>query len=120
MSQKAEGIRKLNRPAVKLAELALYHFLSSPTVNGANPDMTHATSLQVSLQRVDIPGGPERTVIQVNMGERCVHVVVRGDTTEVRGVGSQAGGGSRWASAGLLATVGKQEVDTLLSQVMLE
>ena len=49
-----------------------------------------------------------------------MHVIVRGDKTEVRGVGAQAGGGSRWASAGVLASIGKQEVDTLLSQIMLE
>lgn len=75
--------------------------------------------LQVSFQRVDVPGHA-RSVIRVDFGNRSVHVVVRADTTEVRGLGAQAGGGSRWASAGLLSSVGNQELDTLLSRLVIE
>ena len=81
--------------------------------------MISSLSLQVSLQRINVPG-PGISVLQIDTGDRSAQVVVRGDTTEVRGVGAEAGGGSRWATAGLLASVGKQEVDTLLSRIMLE
>ena len=59
-------------------------------------------------------------MIQIDTEEQSLHVVIRGDTTEVRGLGAQAGGGSRWATAGLLASVGKQDVDSLLSRIILE
>ena len=91
-----------------------------PLLNGGRQILLAWTEkfLQVSLQRIDVPGHG-RSVIRADTGERSVHIVVREDTTEVRGVGTEAGGGSRWASAGLLASVGKQEVDTLLSRIML-
>ncbi len=71
------------------------------------------------MQRIDVPG-QGRSVIQIDTEEQSLQMVIRGDTTEVRGLGAQAGGGSRWATAGLLASVGKQDVDSLLSRIILE
>ena len=75
--------------------------------------------LQVSLQRFKVPG-LARTIVKVELADKDVHLIVRGDTTEVRGCGAQAGEGSRWATAGLQTNVGGQELETLLSRLLRE
>ena len=73
---------------------------------------------QVKMRRVDAPG-LARTVLKLEIGERCFHLITRADTTEVRGLGHEAGAGSRWATAGQLTSVGKQSLDTLLSKLLI-
>lgn len=61
-----------------------------------------------------------RSVFKLKLGERCIYLVTRVDTTEVRGMEHEAGAGSRWASAGHLTSVGKQSLDTLLSRLLIK
>ena len=64
--------------------------------------------------------GPCRSVLRIAWAGKEVHVVVQADTTEVRGCGDGAGAGSRWASAGVLTGIGKQEIDTLLARLLVD
>jgi hypothetical protein len=72
----------------------------------------------VNIQPVHVEGLC-RSVLKVEAGDSEVHVVMKADTMEVRGVGSAAGGGSRWANAGILPAGSKLDFAVLLQRLLL-
>lgn len=71
------------------------------------------------VEGLDIQG-PARSAFKVEVAGSQAHIIVRADTIEVRGLGAKAGAGSRWASAGVLTSIGRLEIDSLLSRLLLD
>jgi len=56
--------------------------------------------------------------LRVESGGTELHLVMRADMLEVRGVGAAAGGGSRWGNAGVLGVGSKLDFGCLLETLL--